>query len=164
MKFVQKVGSSWFSVEKYSPQRTRRARRKEDLTAKERKGFSFQISGLTALWTPLPRQEKAQSFNDKYLNLRTIMLEILPGLGKFSKIRNMSDSDIPPAEGPRTLSSDKYFFFAAPSTLLRTCFASLREIIRNSVAASPRGDLRGERNQGDSRRVRQDTSTGNQHG
>jgi hypothetical protein len=72
VKFVQKVGSSWFSVEKYLPQRTRRARRKEDLTAKERKGFSFQISGLTALWTPLPRQEKAQSFNDKYPNLRVL--------------------------------------------------------------------------------------------
>jgi hypothetical protein len=74
------------------------------------------------------------------------MLENLRGLGKFSNIRNISDSDISPAKAPRTLSSDKYFlfFFAAPSTALRTCFASLREIIRNSVAALPRWDLRGE--------------------
>src|SRR5262249_43137922 len=53
------------------------------------------------------------------------MLEKLRGLGKFSKIRNISDSDIPPAEAPRTLSSDKYFFFAAFASLRRrwTCFA-----------------------------------------
>jgi hypothetical protein len=63
------------------------------------------------------------------------MLENLRGLGKFSNIRNISDSDISPAKAPRTLSSDKYFLFF---------FASLREIIRNSVAALPRWDLRGE--------------------
>ena len=70
------------------------------------------------------------------LGLPTTMLEKLRGLGTFSKIRNMSDSDIPPAKhvlrlvegAPRTLSSDKYFFLFA-------AFASLREIIRNSVAA-----------------------------
>src|SRR5262245_57254442 len=38
------------------------------------------------------------------------MLENLRGLGKFSKIRNILDSDISPAKAPRTLSSDKYFF------------------------------------------------------
>jgi len=32
----------------------------------------------------------------------------------------------------------KFNFFAAPSTLLRTCFAPLREIFRVLVAASPR--------------------------
>src|SRR5262245_15309138 len=70
-----------------------------------------------------------------FFSLRTTMLEKLRGLGKFSKIRNISDSDIPPAKVPRTLSSDKYFFLFA-------AFASLREIIRNSVAASLRWDLR----------------------
>src|SRR5262249_7072637 len=70
--------------------------------------------------------------------LRTTILESLRGLGEFSKIRNISDSDIPPAKAPRTLSSDKYFFF------FFAAFASLREIIRNSVAASPRWVLRGE--------------------
>jgi hypothetical protein len=64
------------------------------------------------------------------------MLEKLRGLGKFSKIRNISDSDIPPAKAPRTLSSDKYFFLFA-------AFASLREVIRNSVAASLRWALCG---------------------
>src|SRR5262249_59506388 len=68
--------------------------------------------------------------------LCTTMLENLRGLGKFSKIRNTSDSDIPPAKAPRTLSSDKYFFLFA-------AFASLREIIRNSVAASLRWALCG---------------------
>src|SRR5215470_8881829 len=70
--------------------------------------------------------------------LRTTMLESLRGLGEFSKIRNISDSDIPPAKAPRTLSSDQYFFF------FFAAFASLREIIRNSVAASTRWVLRGE--------------------
>jgi hypothetical protein len=78
----------------------------------------------------------------KLINLfsefRTAMLEHLRGLGEFSKIRNISDSDIPPAKAPRTLSSDEYFFF------FFAAFASLREIIRNSVAASPRWALRGE--------------------
>jgi hypothetical protein len=32
----------------------------------------------------------------------------------------------------------KFNFFAAPSTLLRTCFAPLREIFRVLIAASPR--------------------------
>jgi hypothetical protein len=32
------LGSSGFSVEQYSPQRTRRARRKENFTAKNAKG------------------------------------------------------------------------------------------------------------------------------
>ena len=36
------------------------------------------------------------------------------------------------------------FFFAAPSTLLRACFASLREILRRLVAALPRCALRGD--------------------
>ena len=35
------------------------------------------------------------------------------------------------------------FFFAVPSTLLRTCFAPLREIFRVLVAAPPHRDLRG---------------------
>jgi hypothetical protein len=60
----------------------------------------------------------------------------LPGLGKSSNVRNISDSDISPAKAPRTLSSDKYFFF------FFAAFASLREIIRDSVAASPRWALR----------------------
>src|SRR5262249_28174738 len=72
------------------------------------------------------------------------MLEKLPGLGKFFKVRNISDSDFPFAKhvlslvegAPRTLSSDKYFFLFA-------AFASLREIIRNSVAALPREVFRG---------------------
>jgi hypothetical protein len=64
--------------------------------------------------------------------LCTTLLENLRGLGKFSNIRNISDSDISPAKAPRTLSSDKYFLF------FFVAFASLREIIRNSVAASPR--------------------------
>src|SRR5262245_2718624 len=59
----------------------------------------------------------------------TAMLDKLRGLGKFSEIRNISDSDIPPAKAPRTLSWDKYLFLFA-------AFASLREIIRNSGAAS----------------------------
>jgi hypothetical protein len=68
----------------------------------------------------------------KYSELCITMLENLRRLGKFCKIRNISDSDIFPAKAPRTLSSDKFFFFFfAP-------FAALREIIRNSVAASPR--------------------------
>jgi hypothetical protein len=69
------------------------------------------------------------------------MLENLRGLGKSSNIRNISDSEISPAKAPRTLSSDKYFFF------FFAAFASLREIIRDSVAASPRWvlcDLRGK--------------------
>ena len=68
------------------------------------------------------------------------MLENLRGLGEFSKIRNISDSDIPPAEAPRTLSSDKYvvFFFAAFASLRRrwACFAG--EILILLVSASPR--------------------------
>jgi ABC-type nitrate/sulfonate/bicarbonate transport system substrate-binding protein len=70
------------------------------------------------------------------LFLRTTMLENLRALGKSSNVRNISDSGISPAKAPRTLSSDKYFlfFFAA--------FASLREIIRDSVAASLRWALR----------------------
>jgi hypothetical protein len=66
----------------------------------------------------------------------TTMLDSLRGLGKFSKIRNISDSDIPPAKAPRTPSSDKYFFFFFAAV------ASLREIIRDSVAASPCWALR----------------------
>jgi multidrug efflux system outer membrane protein len=68
---------------------------------------------------------------------RISMLKNLRGLGKSSNVRSISDSEISPAKAPRTLSSDKYFpfFFAA-------C-ASLREIIRDLVAASPRRALRG---------------------
>jgi hypothetical protein len=82
-------------------------------------------------------EEKKKLIN-LFSELRTTMLENLRGLGEFSRIRNISDSDIPPAKAPRTLSSDKYFlfFFAA--------FASLREIIRNSVGASPLCAPRGE--------------------
>src|SRR5215470_20038346 len=78
--------------------------------------------------------------------LRTTMLESLRGLGEFSKIRNISDSDIPPAKAPRTLSSDNYFFFffAAFASLRPRSGHALREIIRNSVAALPRWVLRGE--------------------
>jgi hypothetical protein len=57
------------------------------------------------------------------------MVDNLPCSRKFSKVRNISDSDILPAKAPRRLSSDKYFFF------FFAAFASLREIIRNSVAA-----------------------------
>jgi hypothetical protein len=68
------------------------------------------------------------------------MLENLRGLGKSSNVRKISDSDISPAKhvlsnvegAPRALSSDKYFFF------FFAAFASLREIIRDSVAASLR--------------------------
>jgi hypothetical protein len=41
-----------FPVKKFSPQRTRRARRKENLTAKERQGFSFVA--VTVPRVPLP--------------------------------------------------------------------------------------------------------------
>src|SRR5262249_56057386 len=43
-------------------------------------------------------------------------------------IAKCGDWELRPAKAPRTLSSDKYFFLFA-------AFASLREIIRNSVAA-----------------------------
>ena len=50
-------------------------------------------------------------------------------------VYKFTDSDIPRAKAPRTPSSEIYFcFFAAPSTSLRTCFASLREIILILVA------------------------------
>ena len=39
--------------------------------------------------------------------------------------QNIADSEIPPAKARRAPSSDNNFF-AAPSTPLRTCFASLR--------------------------------------
>src|SRR5262245_31284516 len=78
--------------------------------------------------------------------LRDTMLQNLRGSGEFSKIRNILDSDIPPAKAPRTLSSDKYFFFffAVFASLRPRSGHALREIIRNSVAASPRWVLRGE--------------------
>jgi hypothetical protein len=146
---------------KFSPQRTRR---KEDLTTKERKGFSFQISGVIALWTPLPRQGRHQAL---MTNIRAfvLLLESFRSLRKFSyelmlscridkQIRRHHEAH----EGHEGFSLLHSFELRALRVLRGAMFLPIL------VAASPRYDLRGERNQGDSPRLREGTRTGNHHG
>ena len=58
-------------------------------------------------------------------------------LRKFSDVASLERGDVlAPRRQERQVR--KFNFFAAPSTLLRTCFAPLREIFRVLVAALPR--------------------------
>ena len=59
-------------MEEYSPQRARRARRKEDFIAKNARGARFKICEAAALPSPLPVQ-RARSFGlHAYPNLRVL--------------------------------------------------------------------------------------------
>jgi hypothetical protein len=60
-------------VEQYSPQRARRARRKEDFIAKNAKGLRFKICKAAALPSPLAVRQRARSFGlHVYPNLRVL--------------------------------------------------------------------------------------------
>ena len=60
----------------YFLRRARRARRKENFTAKNAKGLRFKICGATALPLPLPARRRARSFVLLYIRSLRVLREL----------------------------------------------------------------------------------------